>query len=405
MDRKPEVAFVPLTKGRRLVLGFDGGCSSCLDLARRVEGAVGEKLEVQNLRVPELQAWRKEALGEDAPWAPTLFEVKGGKVLRAWIGWRMGLALTRFLGLRDTWKVMQALGEMNAAPEPDANGSLVARAAGGMSRGQFLKGVGGAAVAMSVLSTTGNFVSSASASSTTLQGDELERVIRAVAGRADSVNVMGDAISRRIRTASRIISVCQNGDCVVVLGGGDGTCRVRRVNGKTTVEGDCIEGRARRHTLRDGNTLLAIPFGLRKTQRIVSYQSFGRPRRGVKTEDKLYRFPNEKPFRVRLVSSSHNTRRDRTVSRTASEVSALSSDPCGGCLGGSYQSTCSCTSVNAVCLATACASCASCAIVPFSYASAVPCIYCAFVACPLSVSCEGNCCDAQGSGCLYCYGS
>ncbi len=62
--------------GKRLVLGFDGGCSACGELARRIEERLAGRLEVRNLREPLVQEWRKKALGEDLPLAPTLFEVK-----------------------------------------------------------------------------------------------------------------------------------------------------------------------------------------------------------------------------------------------------------------------------------------------------------------------------------------
>src|SRR3712207_8743022 len=52
-----------------------------------------------------------------------------------------------------TWRVMQVLGEANA--DLGLADGAAARAASVLSRGQFLKGVGGAAVALSVLSGTG----------------------------------------------------------------------------------------------------------------------------------------------------------------------------------------------------------------------------------------------------------
>lgn len=66
---------------------------------------------------------------------------------------------------------MQALGEFGEASggasggaHPESRGAAErSQAAGGLTREQFLKGVGGAAVAMSVLSTTGKLVSPAGA--------------------------------------------------------------------------------------------------------------------------------------------------------------------------------------------------------------------------------------------------
>lgn len=142
-----EATNVTRLEGRRLVLGFDGGCFACSGLAGRIERRLDGKIEVRNLREPQVREWRRNALGEDAPWAPALFEINGSKV-RAWTGWKLGANLSRFLGPVATWRVMQELGEVTAVP--GIEDSPVAEAIG-ISRGQFLKGMGGAAVAVSVL--------------------------------------------------------------------------------------------------------------------------------------------------------------------------------------------------------------------------------------------------------------
>ena len=166
------------TTGARLVLGFDGGCSACSGLAQRIEDRLAGKLEVLSLREPRVEEWRKKTLGEDAPLVPTLFEVKESGVVRGWTGWRLGANLGRFLGPADTWRVMQALGEFggasggvseDACPERHRPAGQ-SRAVGGLTRGQFLKGVGGAAVAMSVLSTTGKLASPILAQESTTSG-------------------------------------------------------------------------------------------------------------------------------------------------------------------------------------------------------------------------------------------
>ena len=146
--------------GRRLVLGFDAGCMTCSELAKKIEDRVGEKLEIRSLNEPMMHHWRREAFGENAPWAPTLVEVKGDTV-RAWTGVRMGARLSRALGPVATWRVMQALGEANA--ELHLVDSPAVSAVSGLTRGQFLKGVGGAVVAMSVLSGTGSLAATAGA--------------------------------------------------------------------------------------------------------------------------------------------------------------------------------------------------------------------------------------------------
>lgn len=133
---------------RRLILGYDAGCGTCREVARRVEEHVDSRLSVADLRTPLLLAFRAQTLGEDGKWGPTLFEVEGEKLLNAWTGWRMGWALSRKLGPAATWRVMQALGEVGAAPLPEAKSS---RSHNRIGRGQFLKGAAGTALAASML--------------------------------------------------------------------------------------------------------------------------------------------------------------------------------------------------------------------------------------------------------------
>jgi len=126
--------------GRRLVLGFDARCMTCNGLARSIEEAVGAKLELRSLTDPQVEHWREQALGKDAPWAPTLFTVKPGSI-KAWTGRRMGLILARKLGIVATWRVLQILGEVQDG-RVDA-GTPQKAVAGAFSRGQFLKGASG----------------------------------------------------------------------------------------------------------------------------------------------------------------------------------------------------------------------------------------------------------------------
>lgn len=45
---------------KHLVLGFDAGCLTCSELARKVEEQVGDRLKVRNLREP---SWRSGERG------------------------------------------------------------------------------------------------------------------------------------------------------------------------------------------------------------------------------------------------------------------------------------------------------------------------------------------------------
>lgn len=170
-----KVASKEAPDDKRLVLGFDGGCMACSDLARRIEEQVGDRLEIRSLREPQVEEWRERALGKGASWAPTLIEVKGSR-LRVWTGWQLGINLSRSLGPIATWRVLQVLGELDVVSR--ANESSAETAVASISRARFLKGVGGMAVAMSLLAGTGGFPLAAAAarsSSSTSTGTPADR--------------------------------------------------------------------------------------------------------------------------------------------------------------------------------------------------------------------------------------
>ena len=100
---------------QRLVLGFDAGCAKCSNVALQIREQVGDEIEVLSPSDYLVQDWRERALGEDAPWAPTLLEVSGAGV-EARTGWRMGAHLARRIGTAATWRVMQVLGEHDIVP-------------------------------------------------------------------------------------------------------------------------------------------------------------------------------------------------------------------------------------------------------------------------------------------------
>lgn len=134
---------------KRLILGFDAGCGTCSDLAQRIEEQVGDKLEVKSLSDPQFEHWHKREMGKDAPWAPTLVEVDGGKT-KVWTGPAMGLALSRKLGPVATWRAMQVLGDIRAAARQDRPnmGSV-------LSRSKFLKGMVGTVAALTFMVSSG----------------------------------------------------------------------------------------------------------------------------------------------------------------------------------------------------------------------------------------------------------
>ncbi|WP_431921321.1 bacteriocin fulvocin C-related protein [Nonomuraea jabiensis] len=125
------------------VLAFDASCSRCRTIAEKVKQSSGDKLDIRPLAHPQVHAWRTAALGENAPWAPTLIKVAPAGV-QAWTGAAMALRLLAYLGPRVTLNVLSALGETRRrTAEVDARNAQ-------MGRGQFLR-LAGLGVAAGIL--------------------------------------------------------------------------------------------------------------------------------------------------------------------------------------------------------------------------------------------------------------
>jgi hypothetical protein len=254
--------------------------------------------------------WREQALGKDAPWVPTLVEVEGDAI-RAWTGVRMGARLSRALGPLATWRVMQVLGEAN--DELELVDSVAARAASGLTRGQFLKGVGGAAVAISILGGTGKLPASAEAAVSVgveeIVGGELVGIARRVAERKDVRNVMDAVWREKVR-----------GGSVIDAGGADmeikaidfGEGRVSFVNGEFAVSGDLAVLKAARHELPHGNSLMALSYAMPERNRILVYYEYDKPvflpkdQAKTRTEALLYRQEGDELVLERASSNRHS---------------------------------------------------------------------------------------------------
>jgi hypothetical protein len=295
--------------GHRLVLGFDAGCMTCSGLAKRIEDRVGDRIEVRSLNDPVMDHWRREAFGEDAPWAPTLVEVERGRV-RAWTGVRMGARLSRILGPVATWRMMQVLGEANA--DLELTGSSAVSAFSGLTRGQFLKGVGGAVVAVSILGGTGKLPAPAEAAASLkveeISGGGLVGIAREVAGRKDVRNVMDVAWREKVRGGGVLdASVAGTEVRAIDFGGG----RITYAGDELSVSGDLAVLKAARHELAHGNSLLAVTYAMPERDRILVYYEYDRPvflpkdQAKTRTEALLYRQEGDELVLERASSNRH----------------------------------------------------------------------------------------------------
>ncbi len=386
--------------GRRLVLGFDAGCLTCSELAKRIEERVGDKIEVRSLNDPLMEHWRKEVFGEAAPWAPTLVEIKGGTV-RAWSGARMGVRLSRVLGPLATWRVMQVLGEANA--DLDLADSATVKAVSGLTRGQFLKGLGGAAVAMSVLSGTGKLPPPAEAATSVryeeIFGEELIEVARAVTTRRDIVNVTSETWRKQVRNGRVIHAEITDDErnrrvAIEAINLHDG--RISSAGGKPTFSGDLAVVKAARHVLSDGNSMLAISFAMPKHGQLVAYHEYEKPtflpKDQVKTkaEALLYRVEDESAV-LRKASSNNQL---QVLQLSGARLSCRNDRRCNHACDIAYGYS-PCIRVRSLgCVAYQCRACALAC-----WSGPLLCAACALVVCSWGVIRE---CCIRGYGCKRC---
>ncbi len=395
-----EQTGVKIENGRRLVLGFDAGCMTCSELAKRIEERVGDKIEVRSLNDPMMDHWRRQALGEAAPWVPTLVEVEGGEV-RAWTGARMGVRLSRALGPVATWRVMQVLGEANA--DLQLTDSVAAKAVSGITRGQFLRGVGGAAVAMSILGGTGKLTPPAEAATSVryeeVFGEELIEVARGVVARKDIVNVSSETWREKVREGRVIhakISDHQRNRSVSIKAIDLNNGRISSANGKPSFSGDLAIVKAARHVLSDGNTMLAVSFAMPKYDQILAFHEYEKPtflpQDQVQTKAEAFLYQLEGDSAVLKKASSNNQL--QTLQQSGTRLSCGNDKHCNHACDIAYGYS-PCIRVRSLgCVAYQCRACAlTC------WGGALLCAACALVICSWGVIRE---CCVKGYGCKRC---
>lgn len=383
--------IVPI-EGRRLVLGFDGGCMTCSALAERIKEQADGKLEVLSLRDPQVTGWRRRAFGKDALWVPTLIEVKGLKV-NAWTGWRLGVQLSRFLGPVATWRVMQALGEVSAVPRIEGSAiveKLPGKAVVGMSRGKFLKGAAGAAVAMSVLSGFGPLARRAEAL-------EPWQYPRSVDFRQLRGTVLRDYCNRIARRAS----------CEWVAGGYASTMQ----SGLEVTSADDlvaqssgVQARAGLHTLASGNELYVCTFALKQGEKIVTFYEYEHQRNGTKWEAKRWGLG---PSGGKFWAERLDINGDQFTDPSAPSLQAAAACPeqCASFTSGQRQVT-TCSSIDSECAADAIAAgIAGCAGAKATCKGAVgwALVVCVAASYLCYDSLTKNCCRNTCTICVNCY--
>ncbi len=355
---------------RRLVLGFDAGCTTCSGLAKGIEDAVGDSLEIRNLNDPMMVHWRGQALGGDAPWAPTLVEISGG-VIRAWTGVRMGAHLARRLGPAATWRVAKILGEAKG------DGAAEHSPYPGLSRTQFLKGLGGAIVGVSMLSGTRSLAAPAAAEEHWLSGlsfassKELSTKEAAVAWAQASRgrHLRGLLSSRALnynpaasRIRGRMLSAAKTGVA------SPPTANVKGVS----------------HNIEGGGRLLALAY--QEDDVLIATYRFDRPGQETRLVSRMIEDESEELVRV-LAEAEDGTVFEIARSAAPQNESTLTSrgrtcrsgSNCGPCY------ACRCVSASKRCLFNCCAPCT------LSCVTLWTCLACVAVWCPVCAS-VNRCC-------------
>ena len=142
----------------RWILAFDADCGTCKAMSDRIKTAAGGKLEVIPLSNPDVERWRGDKLGSDAPHVPCLIRLRGEDV-QVWTGFAMATRLSTRLGVSGTARLLKMLGEMRR----DASRRCGSSEEGALGRGQFLR-LMGAGVAVAVAAVAGQAVPALAAS-------------------------------------------------------------------------------------------------------------------------------------------------------------------------------------------------------------------------------------------------
>ncbi|MEU7206030.1 bacteriocin fulvocin C-related protein [Streptomyces sp. NPDC045470] len=127
------------------LLAFDAGCGACSEVAGEIGGLMDDRLTMAGLGDAPVRALRRQALGDDPPFVPTLLAVQGDRV-RAWTGPALSVRLCRLLGPAGSLRVVRALNRTDVLVHGDRRRLL--KAVPGLALGAFLVSGGLAAPAM-----------------------------------------------------------------------------------------------------------------------------------------------------------------------------------------------------------------------------------------------------------------
>ena len=370
----------------QLFLGFDSSCSTCSDIARRVQSDVGSAVDVLPLNNAHMAGWRKEVFGENAPWLPTLIRVSGGHV-EGWTGWKIGPVLGKALGPTKTWQVLANIGDRQLDTRNSAQEAIEGNSFGvAKSRRKFMKiaavtvgafaGAGmlvGRAAPALASPGSGNLVGNGER---TLDGAELAETVKSQLESVDAVNVLQSA-SPTLRDRSNSIR-------------------------QSPLANDEELERGGRAVSLDGGVEMKWTYIYSPTDSLAVYtQDFSSPVGDVSSASHLVKIDDRtgdaKDASFQILLSSINGEvptpipQDADISRAA--------DPCGGCngicqiTGSKLRSSCRVESqLGCILGAAGCALCVTCS-------GTVVCVGCVVTSCGGAVL---SCCGQSEPACHRC---
>lgn len=285
---------------------------------------------------------------------------------------------------------MQALGEIEAVPVIEKSSvvdKLPSRAADvvvGMSRGQFIKGVGGATIALGVLSGFGSLVRPAAAleewhlptpeRSVRLTGIQLRDYCNRIAQRSSVEWTAGTTYAPDMQSG------------LFVTSADDGVA-----------QGNGVRARAWEHYMANGNSYYACTFDL-KGRKLLTFYEYEKRRNAIKYEVKRWGLG---PAEQKLWAERAVINGTRFTDPNAPSLQASCPESCASFTSGQRQAT-TCSGVDLTCLfaISGCVGIVAACLAPETIATKIACAAGIFGACGgAGLACCGNTCTI----CVNCY--
>ncbi|UTX34975.1 hypothetical protein NNL26_01585 [Micrococcus luteus] len=345
----------------RTILAYDASCAMCVETARNVEIASGGRLEVSPLNSDEVLEYFATD-GKEHGNRPALIKVDS-EVVRIYEGLQLGAELSKYLGVRRTYRVLQALGSQRETP---AENRMIGR------KGFIRAGIG-ATAALAML-TSGAQAATAKTAPKHPDATWVEE---------EQITESTEMPTKDAEEAFRQFLNSPAGTKVAasLLPRGNGALEVRGVRHKTKSGAFAALGVVYK------NEVMII---YAKAASANRYSLFSATVLGASEIDS-----SGNPHRVQLLATTHRDKVESVDVAFSASGGYVASSTCnttecrkkGRCYG------CQCASWDLKCLVNCCAPCA------FSCGAVWACVACIGVWCPVCANWSGSCCKSKA--CRY----